>query len=149
MMEKFLKSEVLKISARLVVSLIFIFFAMDKIANPAQFAKEINNYKILPEILINISAIILPWIELFIGFLLLLGAKVKPAAIITGGLLIVFIIAVSIAMIKGLNINCGCSSSAPQKVGLPKIIENVSLTILCVYLYFFPESKFSLESIRK
>lgn len=149
MMEKLLKSEVLKISARMVVSLIFIFFAIDKISDPAHFAKEISNYKLLPDILINISAIVLPWIELFIGFLLFIGVKVRPAAIITGGLLIVFIIAVSIAMINGLNINCGCSSSAPQKVGFPKILENSCLTILCVYLFFFPESRFSLESISK
>ncbi len=144
MMEKVLKSEILKISSRMVLSIIFIFFAIDKIADPVQFAKEINNYKILPDYLINISAIILPWIELFVGFLIFIGSKIKSASIITAAMLIVFIIAVSIAMAKGLNINCGCSGSLAQKVGWAKIIENISLIILCIYLYVFPDSRFSI-----
>jgi uncharacterized membrane protein YphA (DoxX/SURF4 family) len=144
-MEKILKSEILKICSRMVLSLIFIFFAIDKIADPVHFAKEINNYKILPDYLINISAIILPWIELFVGFLIFIGAKVKSASIISAGLLIVFIIAVLTAMAKGLNINCGCSGSVAQKVGWVKVFENISLTILCIYLSVFPESKFSIQ----
>ena len=62
----------------------------DKLLNPQQFARDISNYHLIPFGLENFVAIILPWIELFIGTSLIIGIMVEGSAIATGVLLIMF-----------------------------------------------------------
>jgi len=143
-MKRILQNDYLNLLVRLILSGVFIFFAIGKIADPWLFAKEINNYQIMPEFTISFMALVLPWLELFCGFLILAGIKVKSSAFICGGLLIIFIIAISIAMSKGLNINCGCSTQTYQEVGWSKIFEDIFLLIGFIYLFFFPNSKLNL-----
>lgn len=145
-MSKLLESEILKLSSRLLLGIVFLFFAISKIADPVQFSKEISNYQLFPMITINIIAIILPWIELSLGFLLIAGVKIRASALITGLLMIGFIGAVAGALAQGLNISCGCSGSHSPKVGINKILENTALLVLCIYLIYLPHSKFSLEN---
>jgi len=143
-MEKFFNSEILKLISRLVLALIFIFFAIEKIADPALFSKEINNYQIMPNFLVNITALVLPWIELLAGLMLILGIKLRASSAIIASMLLVFIFAVAAAMIQGLNINCGCSGANSQKVGWQKIFENLALIVLAAYIFLFPNNKFIL-----
>lgn len=142
-MKKILQNDYLNLIVRIILSTVFIFFAVGKITDPWQFAKEINNYQIMPEFSISIMALVIPWIELICGFLIISGVKVKSSSAVSGALLIVFIIAIFIAMSKGLNINCGCSTQSYQEVGWAKIFEDILLLIGFVYLYFFPDSKFN------
>jgi uncharacterized membrane protein YphA (DoxX/SURF4 family) len=146
-MKKFLENDYLNLLIRFVLGLFFIFFAIGKIADPWLFAKEINNYQIMPEFTISIMAIIIPWLELLCGFLIIFGLKVKSSSFIFGGLLVVFIFAIIIAMSKGLNINCGCFTQTYQEVGWAKVTEDFFLLIGFVYLYFYPNSKLNLIRI--
>ena len=61
------------LALRLVLGGIFIYASLDKIVHPRAFAEIIYNYQILPGSLINLSAVILPWLELFLGLLLISG----------------------------------------------------------------------------
>ncbi len=144
-MKKLLENQYLSLIARVLVSWIFIYAAIGKIADPQTFSKEISNYALFPMFLINISAIGLPWLELFTGILLLLGIRIKANSIITGGLLVVFIIAVLSAMFRGLNINCGCFSHKIVYVGWTKVLENTGLLLCTVYLFFYPMKQLSIE----
>ena len=128
---------------------IFIAFGIEKIFEPAKFANEIGNYQMLPQFLLNIVALILPWIELISGLLLISGVRLKANSAIIGSLLLFFIIAIAIAMARGLSINCGCSSSNAQMVGFPKILENTGLLLTCVLIFIYPNSKFALEKFAK
>lgn len=134
--------------ARLVIGFVFIMAALDKITEPNAFAKNILNYLIVPTPLVNIMALVLPWVELFCGVALVLGLWVRTTAVLTGTLLVVFIVAVSMAMIQGLNINCGCFSQTGEgtKVGWPKVFENTGLTLLAVWMVFFPQSYAAIEN---
>lgn len=87
---------------RFVLAAIFVYASADKILHPAAFAKMVYNYQILPGGLINATAIVLPWLELFLGILLLLGVW-QPGAVLTANAL------------RGLDVQCGCfSTSAGQ-----------------------------------
>ena len=57
----------LAVIVRLVLGAVFVFATIDKIRHPAAFAEVVYNYQILPEVLINISAIVFPWLELLLG----------------------------------------------------------------------------------
>jgi putative oxidoreductase len=142
-MKEFLKNPYLILIARLVLGYIFITFGISKIADPAGFAQEINNYGMLPKPFLNIAALIMPWLELICGILIVFGVKLRANSVIVSGLLIVFIVAVAIAWSQGLDINCGCSSTNPQKVGLPKLASNTGLLVLSVLIGLFPNTKLS------
>ena len=145
-MVKYLNNPILLLIFRLIVGFVFLSFGASKIAIADKFANEIGNYSLMPEFSLNFFALILPWIEVVVGIMMILGVRLRANAVISIGLLSVFILAVISAMIRGLDINCGCSSTNPQKVGFPKILENSGLIILSLVIAFFPQSKLSLES---
>ncbi len=148
-MKRILSNPWLSLTARLVVGFVFIAAAVDKIAVPDAFAKSISNYQIVPISLLHLIALTLPWVELLSGILLVMGVRLRANSAIAGALLIVFIAAVSWALLNDYNINCGCfaqSADAPSHpVGIPKIIENTGMLILCIYIFFFPVPSFTLE----
>lgn len=127
---------------RLYLAVYFILSGLGKINNLEYFANSIENYRLFPLVLINILAITIPWIELISGSLLLLGVFVKENSIIIATLLFLFTIAVFSAVIRNLNIDCGCHGTVDgQKVGLLKIIENVFLFILALVSIKFPSQE--------
>ena len=112
---------------RIILGTIFLWASLDKINDPAQFARSISNYHIVPFGLENVVSIILPWLEFFIGSGLILGIMVDGATIITFFLLVVFNIMIAQAFIRGFNIDCGCGLKNGQLVGIEKILENFVL----------------------
>ena len=111
-MKNVLNNKFLLFVLRTILAFVFIYAAILKIAEPGDFSQAIANYKLLPDILINILGIILPWIEIIAGILLLFGVAVKENSVIISGMLIVFIIAIGISLARGLNIDCGCFGTA-------------------------------------
>ena len=91
---------------------IFIVAALPKIQDPPSFAHMIYNYRILPAGLINISSIVMPWVELLAGLLLVLGIWTRPARNVIAALLLVFMIAISINLFRGNAVDCGCFNVA-------------------------------------
>ena len=119
---------VIALLCRVILGVILIYASIDKIAHPAEFAKSIGNYNVLPFGLENLLGIVLPILELLVGTCLVLGIMLDGSAIIAAGMMTVFIIALSQAMIRGIDINCGCFKvtveNAGQQVGLKRIIED-------------------------
>ncbi|MCO6472839.1 MAG: DoxX family membrane protein [Melioribacteraceae bacterium] len=123
---------------RIIFASLFIFSGGTKISVPEEFAVSISNYRLLPIELVNFFAIIIPWIEIITGILLLFGFFVKENSFILTFLLGVFTIMVFIAMIRGLNIECGCfGTKGGQKVGLLKIFENLIYLVIGILIYKF------------
>lgn len=124
---------------RILLAAIFIFASLTKISNPYEFAISIYSYQIVPKVFINFLALFIPWLELFVGFGLLFNYKLKANLIIYFSLMFVFTLGVFIALLKGLNIDCGCFGEGSEKVGLKKIGENVLIMIGAIILYFNSE----------
>lgn len=100
---------------RMILGAVFVYASVDKILHPAAFAEIVYNYQILPHPLINLTAVLLPWLELFIGLFLILGLWL-PGALLLGNLLLAtFLGALAFNMARGLDIHCGCftTSSSP------------------------------------
>jgi len=116
---------------RIYLAVVFILSGLDKINDLASFAQSIENYRILPLSIINIIAIIVPWIELAAGALLLLGFYIRENSTLILTLLIIFTAAIISAVLRDLDIDCGCQGTFDgQKVGIFKIIENTALMIV-------------------
>ena len=125
-------------AARLALAAVFLYAAFPKIADPAGFAKSIFNYQLLPDAAINPLAIFLPWLELFAGVALLaVPALRRGALLLTGGMLVVFVVAISSAMLRGLNIDCGCFSTAGtgMRAALPHLLLDIALLVAAGWLW--------------
>ena len=98
----------LNLLLRVVVGGIFLFAGAIKIADPAKFALAVGNYRVVPHVLTNLIAITLPWIELIAGAFVLVGIRLWAASTVIAGLTVLFFILISSALVRGLNIECGC-----------------------------------------
>ena len=106
----------LTVRVQIALGAIFVVAALPKIADPPSFAHMIYNYRILPGGLINLSALVMPWVELIAGLALILGVWVKPARWIVTLLLVTFMIAIAINLGRDNAIDCGCfDTSAANK----------------------------------
>lgn len=144
MIQQILNNRYTVLIARLLLGTIFVMYGVDKIIAPKDFAHNILNYKMIPEMFVNIFALILPWVEAICGILLILGVRLRANAILSAVMTLMFMGAIAFAMIRGLEINCGCSAHA-ETVGWPKLIEDTGYLLLSVVIYFFPRNEFSLE----
>jgi uncharacterized membrane protein YphA (DoxX/SURF4 family) len=98
----------LTIRVQIALGAIFFAAALPKIADPPSFAHMIYNYRILPGGLVNISALVMPWLELLTGLALILGVWKTAARNIIAALLVVFIIAITFNLLRDNAIDCGC-----------------------------------------
>jgi len=136
---------------RIILGLVFIIASYDKLLDPQQFARDISNYHFIPFGFENFVAIILPWIELFIGFSLITGVMLDGSALTTGVLLIMFNFLVFQAMVRGFNIDCGCGLKEGEMVGAQKLIENFTLLLFSYTIFinkkrifeFYPKTTLS------
>jgi putative oxidoreductase len=106
--KRFLSSPWLTVRAQIALGAIFVIAALPKIADPPSFAHMIYNYRLVPGSLINISALIMPWVEVLAGLALILGVWKAAARNIIAALLAIFIIAISINLVRDNAIDCGC-----------------------------------------
>ncbi len=138
-----LGSRVVQILARLALGGIFIYASLDKIARPLEFTKIIENYRILPGALVTLSALVLPWLELFAGLLLVAGIWTRSAAWLLSALLLAFILALGVNAVRGIDVSCGCfSTSAADTENAWVLLERDLLILLPgLVIIFFNREK--------
>lgn len=113
-MRRYLAHPWLTIRVQLALGAIFVIAAIPKIADPPSFAHMIYNYRLVPASLINISALVMPWVELLAGLALILGVWKVAARNLIGILLAIFIVAISINLVRDNAIDCGCFNVADR-----------------------------------
>ena len=127
------------------VGFTFIAASLDKIIDPLSFSENIRAYEISPNWSNNLIAITLPWIELVCGILLLYGLHrfyfsssyiidIPNNLIIL--MLIWFIFMLSIAVYRGLDIDCGCGISEDKTTPVERLIEDIYLLIFSIIIKF-------------
>jgi uncharacterized membrane protein YphA (DoxX/SURF4 family) len=101
----------LAVPARWYLGVLFVGACLHKIAEPHSFAVDVATYDILPLALVNLVALTLPWVELSAGGMLLAGWRVRAAAFLVAGMMVVFLAALVVALARGLDMSCGCFAS--------------------------------------
>lgn len=147
MLKRFLSNEFNILTARIFLGSLLLIASIDKIADPAAFAKSIEDYRLLAGPAVMVFATVIPWVELLCGLSMVLGAVIPGSALLMGSLLGVFTLAVFSALLRGLDISCGCFSqdSTAARIGWLKVGENIVLILISAFLYFAPSIPFSLE----
>jgi len=135
---------------RLIVGFIFIYASLDKIQHPWSFYTAIDNYRLMPSLVNQYAAVFLPWLELICGSALILGIYVKSASKIIAGMLFLFILAILSALIRGLDINCGCYGldETDSPLTTLKLIEDLILFLMILAIAFRHQPFWSLDCLK-
>lgn len=133
---------------RLAVGGVFVYASLDKIQHPQAFAVDIHNYRLVPWALLHPWAYYLPVLEATAGLALLLGVARRGAALVLGGLTVVFIVAIATALLRGLDISCGCfDTDSGHGVGLDLLLRDLVLLLACLPPLLVRDSGPALEQL--
>jgi len=136
-------------AVRLVLAGVWVVAGSLKLPDPAAAERAVRAYQLAPEWLVPALAFGLPVLEIAVGALLLLGAFVRPAAVLSAVLLVGFTAAVTSAWARGLTIDCGCFGGggqvdAGQTRYLGEIVRDVALLGASLFLVARPRTPLAL-----
>ncbi len=110
---RLMPSTVLQTIVRSVIALILIWAGLSKLGDPVSAYTALLAYQLpAPAILLKLVAVALPWLELLCGLMLLINFHRHTATLATGMLFAAFLLAVGQAVLRGLDIACGCFNLA-------------------------------------
>lgn len=151
-MEKFMHHKAhgyIALVARFYLAYVFISACIHKIMMPESFAIDIATYQFLPLVFINPLAIMLPYIELGTGIMLVTGTKARAAALMVCGMMIMFMIALTHALINDLSISCGCFASNAAAGSDPisplTMLRDTAWLLLAVYVVIFDKNPIGVD----
>lgn len=140
---------------------IFLYAGLMKHLSPYAFSEAVLAYRLGPPALAGVVAAVLPWLELTVGFFLVLGYLLevvgrmllalgaKRGEGLIGGikrrsclLLIMvtmagFVVVLAITMARGLKIDCGCGLFFQRQVGWAVLLEDTLLFLVTAGLYWW------------
>jgi putative oxidoreductase len=79
-----------------------------KLADPAAFAADIGNYRLVSVPVAAALALWLPWFEITLALALFLPRWRPAAATLAAGLLLVFCATLGSVLWRGIDLECGC-----------------------------------------
>jgi len=126
---------------RAVLGGVFIWSGILKVIDPMGFAQDISNYRIFPRILVLLTVSVLPWIEIFSGTLIMVRKWTRSSTWILSALLIFFLVLISVTLIRGIDINCGCFGPLSKKVDYTLILTDSVLLFLSLNLLTVKSSR--------
>ncbi len=134
---KILRAQWTLLILRIAVGLVFVIASIDKLDHPDRFTEIIMDYQIVPWSTALIMAIWLPWLELIVGTILILGVWVRASALLLAGLTALFVLALSSALIRGIDLACGCFSVSEltQARTWSSLWQESILLLGCIWLW--------------
>ncbi len=146
-MRRIIDNDLLTFVSRLIIGGIFIYASFYKIVEPGTFARSIWYYHMVPGSLINLMALILPWLELVTGLALVLGVYYRGSVLLTGVMTVIFIVALSTAIAKGIDIDCGCFKASKSASGSAwsSLIFDIGMIVLILQLWFSRSRKWMIR----
>jgi uncharacterized membrane protein YphA (DoxX/SURF4 family) len=138
----------LAVPVRWYLGVLFVGACLHKIAEPASFALDIATYDILPLAAVNLVAIGLPWIELIAGALLVAGWRIRGATVVIAGMMLVFLVALWIALARGLDMSCGCFASQGTEddpISRMTVVRDLGWLGLCIFVLAFDRGLVGLD----
>ncbi|MCU7825345.1 DoxX family membrane protein [Kitasatospora sp. DSM 101779] len=144
-------TEWIGLAARLGLAVVWGWAGLAKVADPAEAAQAVRAYEILPESLVKPVGYGLPFLELALALLLLIGLGTRLVAAVSALLLLTFIAGIASAWARGISIDCGCfggggAIDASKTEYFQEILRDSGFLLLALWLVFRPRTKFSVDS---
>ena len=135
------------LAARLLVGAVLVFAAAPKATAPAEeFAVVISAYDVLPSSMTLPMAGLLPWLELLLGWALILGVSARGACAAAGALFGLFLAALASTIVKRIPLpSCGCFGGAVHLTALQAFLFDSAMIGLCRLAYLGGPGPLSLD----
>jgi len=142
--------DVIGLLARLGLAAVWLISGIIKAVDPRTTVVAVRAYQIFPESLVGIIAGILPFLEIALGVLLVVGLATRLTAVLSAVVLVAFIAGVISAAARGLSIDCGCFGgggdvAAGQTAYTEEILRDLGFLALAVYLIVRPDTPLSVD----
>ena len=137
-------------AVRLLLAGVFLTAGGLKVVDPQTSVSAVRAYELLPAGLVTPVGWALPFAEIALGLLLVVGAFTRVLAVVSAVLLLVFIASVLSAAARGLSIDCGCfGGGGPVAAGQTgytgEVVRDAVLVLLAGWLVWQPHSRLALE----
>ena len=114
---------------RVLLGAVFLYAGCTKIGTLSAFAGDIAAYRLLPHFGNYLAAAVVPWLEAVCGFLLIVGWRIRGALATTTLLIVVFMTVLASALVRGLDIDCGCFRAGGAKTPAWQALARDSLLL--------------------
>lgn len=139
-------------AARLILGGVFLVAGALKVGDLAASGRAVAAYRIFPYDFATFIGAVLPFLEIALGVLLIVGLATRFASVVAAILLVVFIAGVASAWARGLRIDCGCfgdggdltAGERPQYFS--ETIRDIALLALAGFLSIFPRTRLSVDA---
>lgn len=140
------------LGARLLVGGVWVVAGALKLPDPAASVRAVRAYDLLPEAVVPTIGYLLPIVEVVVGICLILGVLTRWSAVVSAVLFVAFIIGISSAWARGLQIECGCFGGGGFKENAAddypiEIARDVGLLLLSGWLIWRPRTKYAADTV--
>jgi uncharacterized membrane protein YphA (DoxX/SURF4 family) len=139
-------------AARVGLAVVWGWAGFAKVGDPEAAAQAVRAYRLLPEALVKPFGYGLPFLEMALALLLLVGLGTRLVAALSGLLLLVYIGSIASVWARGISIDCGCfggggAVSASKTAYLQEILRDLGFLLVASWLMWRPRSRFSLDRL--
>ncbi|MFE0590518.1 MauE/DoxX family redox-associated membrane protein [Micromonospora echinospora] len=141
----------LAVAARLGLAAVWFAAGGSKVGDLAGSGRAVSAYQVMPYDLAMVVGAALPFVELALGVLLLVGLATRLAAGVSAALLVVFVAGIVSAWTRGLAIDCGCFGGGGELAAgqspayLPEIVRDLGFLALAGFLLIWPRTPVSVD----
>lgn len=142
-MKKLRVFQAVELVCRLGLGALFVYSALSKISDPDDFARTVMHYGVLPDFTLGLFSLTMPMLELLAGLAMLFTKWLRESALLVTGMLALFIVALVQALVRGLDISCGCfgvPSVGGREELVMALVRDVVLIVPAVWLMFRPNA---------
>lgn len=141
----------LSLLARLVLAGVFAWAGLAKVGDLPLSRLSVRSYQLLPNGLADLIGNALPFVELALAALLLIGLGTRLVAAVSGLLLAGFVVGIASLWIRGIEAACGCFGTSLLSDGTvtsyPLLLtRDVGLLVLAALVVLTPISRWSVDA---
>jgi uncharacterized membrane protein YphA (DoxX/SURF4 family) len=137
---------------RVVLAAVWLYAGMIKLFETGGARDAIIGYRIFPASWVSYLGYLLPATEVTLGLLLLIGLFTRVAAVLSGLLMLAFVVGIASVWARGYNIDCGCCGGGGDITGAgsnlrytKEIARDLGFALLGAWLVWRPRTLFSLD----
>jgi uncharacterized membrane protein YphA (DoxX/SURF4 family) len=117
---------------------------------PALQRLAVEAYRVMPDGAAAVVGVALPILEVVLAVLLLAGFATRLVAILSGLLLVVFVVGIAQAWARGLKIDCGCFGGGGQVADphyLGEIVRDTGFLALAAWIALVPPGAYAVDRL--
>jgi putative oxidoreductase len=117
---------------------VLILSSLIHVQNPYAYLSSIYAYSIVPSLLGVVIAVLFPSLQITLGLVFLFCRRDwKPAFVLSGALMLLFTVVQIVALIRGLNISCGCFGRPEENPIDWLTVSRTALLMLTAFVGFW------------